>query len=505
MTLEGCLREEKLKIVLVDDEVKILEVIRQYIQANRDYIVFTARDGLEALDIIEREDIDCCLSDLSMPNLDGVELTRRIHLYDNTIPVVVMTGYPSMEKAIHTLQNGVADFLTKPVRMEHLLGTLERVLRERSAFIDRILFKEEARKKKRLHRINKELEEKISEVETIHFILRKLNQKTNSRDIFHALAAISGEITTCEEAHFCVIDQNRKDYQRISSFRRDNGGTEQGISAPEKFVIKRVLHEKMPFIVKRGGLDGQIMAVPFKIRSEVFGILVLAKGGERHHFTEEELFYINILSEKASSLIENLALYENINEHLFSTFFAFVETIEARDPYTKQHSTRVTKYATAIARAMNCSQEDIDKIKFSANLHDIGKIGIPDRILLKEKDLTQEEFEFIKRHPVIGSSIVGNLCMLTDEQEIIRHHHERWDGNGYPDCLQGNEIPFISRILSVADVYDALTSDRSYRKRLPDETALRFIKDNEGGQFDPQVVNVLMSAHRQGELSSAPI
>ena len=247
------------------------------------------------------------------------------------------------------------------------------------------------------------------------------------------------------------------------------------------------------------------MAIPLRIRSEVFGILVSLRRNEASPFNERDLYFSNFLAEKASSLIENLALYENIYENLFSTLYAFVEAIEARDPYTKQHSTRVSSYAISIARALGYSQGEIDGLTVAGNLHDIGKIGIPDHILLKPNKLTDEEYEFIKKHPVIGSNIVKHLYMWTDEQKIIRHHHERWDGQGYPDQLSGEDIPILSRILAVADVYDAMTSDRSYRKKLKDDAVVKMIKENKGTQFDPKIVDVFLKLHKQGNiLSSKP-
>ena len=193
---------------------------------------------------------------------------------------------------------------------------------------------------------------------------------------------------------------------------------------------------------------------------------------------------------------------KNIYENLFSTLYAFVETIEARDPYTKQHSASVSRYAMAIARANGCSQEEIAKLNVSGNLHDIGKIGIPDDILLKPGRLTDNEFEIIKKHPIIGSNIIGHLGMWTDEQDIIRHHHERFDGKGYPDCLKGEKIPLLARILSVADVYDALTTDRSYRKKMSDDVAVKIIRESAGSQFDPKIVDIFLDLHTQGKIKT---
>lgn len=494
--------KERLTILVVDDEKVILDIFREYLEFNDQYSVLTASDGLEALDIIKREQIDCCFTDLSMPRLDGMELARRIHLYDNTIPVVVMTGYPTIDSTIQTLKNGVVDFLTKPIRINQLPLTIERVMRERSLFVDNILLKEEAKRNKRLLRINQELRQKIGEVETINLILQQLNQAATSKDLFKTLVNLSGEVTDCDEAHFCIFAHGVKDPVIITSFLKGAGSAAIDGEWIRKTLVGKVAHDGIPYLIRENDEDDSILAIPLKIRSNVFGMLVSLIRRGRARFTERDLFFVNFLAEKASSSIENLALYENIYENLFSTLYACVEAIEVRDPYTKQHSTRVTSYAVSIATAIGCSQDMVEMLSVSGNLHDIGKIGIPDKILLKRGRLTDGEYETIKKHPIIGSNIIGHFGIWADEQRIIRHHHERWDGNGYPDRLRGEMIPFPSRILAVADVYDALTSDRSYRKKLEDAVAARMIKESLGTQFDPRVAAVFLRLHDQGKITA---
>ncbi|MBW2078043.1 MAG: response regulator [Deltaproteobacteria bacterium] len=476
---------ENLKILVVDDEEIIRNIFKEYLESTKNYSVFTAVDGFEALEIIKTEEIDCCFTDLSMPGMDGVDLIKKIQAYDNTIPVAVMTGYPSIDTTIGTLKHGVVDFLTKPIKMDQLPLTIEKIMRERSRFIDNILLKKEVEKK-----------------ETMNLILQQLEQATTSKDLFTVLVNLSGEITTCDEAYFCINGHEIKDPAIITSFFRDKDKMMIDGGCIEENVVKKVADDGIPLLINENNGSDSVLAIPLKIRSRVFGVLIsLIRDGKRH-FNEKDLYFLNFLAEKASSLIENMALYENIYESLYSTLYAFVETIEARDPYTKQHSTRVTRYAVLIARAMGWSQNEIDVLNVSGNLHDIGKIGIPDNILLKPGQLTDSEYEAIKRHPTIGSNIIGHFNMWTDEQKIIKHHHERWDGRGYPDGLSGEEIPFLSRILSVADVYDALTSDRSYRKRLSDDVAIGMIRENSGSQFDPKIVDVFLKLHEQGKIKA---
>ena len=495
--------DENLNILVVDDEECILDVFKRYFESETNHTLFTASDGFEAFEIIRSESINCCFTDLAMPRLDGLELARKIYQYDNTIPVVVMTGYPSMDIAIETLKNGVVDFITKPFQMEQILPTISKVINARSDLVENILLKEEIKKSKELATINEELHGKIKEVETINLILQKMDQAANSQDLFKILVNLSGKITPCDEAHFCFFSQEMKNYEVITSFFKDKSKKRDGAVYIEKEIAKKIGNDGIPYLIKGKNGEGNIIAIPLKIRSRVFGMLTSIIDHEDKYFSEKDIYYLNFLVDKASSSIENLALYENIYENLFSTLYAFVETIEARDPYTKQHSASVSGYAMSIARKNGCSQEEIAKLNISGNLHDIGKIGIPDSILLKPGRLTDAEYKIIKKHPVIGSNIIGHLGMWTDEQGIIRHHHERFDGKGYPDNLKGEDIPFLARILSVADVYDALTTDRSYRQRMSGDDAAEIIKENAGSQFDPTIVDVFLDLHCKGEIKNS--
>jgi response regulator RpfG family c-di-GMP phosphodiesterase len=208
------------------------------------------------------------------------------------------------------------------------------------------------------------------------------------------------------------------------------------------------------------------MVVPLRIRDKNFDIATAYVFHENFRFNEKHIYYLNFITRKAASAIENIALYENIYDNLFSTLYAFIAALEVRDLYTKKHSTRVVKYAHLIAEAMGCSEEELDVISFSGNLHNIGKINIRDDIFLKPDQLTHDEYKKIKEHPTIGADIIGKLGLLDQGQVIIRHHHERFDSKGYPDGLEGRQIPKLARIVTVAESFDAMISDRVYRKKM---------------------------------------
>ena len=182
-------------------------------------------------------------------------------------------------------------------------------------------------------------------------------------------------------------------------------------------------------------------------------------------------------------------LYLDMRKNYFDILNVLVRAIEASDPYTSGHSMRVSAYAVAIANQVGLPQGKIDLIKSAALLHDIGKIGIDKNILNKNGKLEKEEFDKIKSHPEIGATIIADLSYLTNISDIIRHHHERNDGKGYPDGLSHEDIPLETSILTVADSFDAMTTDRPYRGALSLESALQEIKDNGGTQFNPDIVD----------------
>ncbi|NLK64106.1 MAG: HD-GYP domain-containing protein [Tissierellia bacterium] len=190
-------------------------------------------------------------------------------------------------------------------------------------------------------------------------------------------------------------------------------------------------------------------------------------------------------------------LYLDMRKNYFETLNVLVRAIEANDPYTSGHSMRVSAYAEAIAKQVGLPQSKIDLIKSAALLHDIGKIGIDKNILNKTEGLEKEELERIKSHPEIGATIIADLSYLSNISDIIRHHHERNDGKGYPDGLSYDKIPLETSILTIADSFDAMTTNRPYRASLSLESALKEVKNNEGTQFNPDIVDDAIIALRK--------
>ena len=200
------------------------------------------------------------------------------------------------------------------------------------------------------------------------------------------------------------------------------------------------------------------------------------------------LFFLPLLLARRS-----FELYTKMRKMYLETIRALAAAIDAKDPYTKGHSERVTQTSVALAQELKLPEREIDNIECAALLHDIGKIGIDERILGKDDDLTEEEFKRIKEHTILGAKIIEPVEFLKDSYKAIYHHHERYDGYGYPDGLKEKDIPLSARIIAVADAYDAMGSDRPYRKKLSKDKIMKELTEQSGKQFDPEVVKALFA------------
>lgn len=239
-----------------------------------------------------------------------------------------------------------------------------------------------------------------------------------------------------------------------------------------------------------------IVCVPVKAKGRIIGVL---EALNRNHgeFGEEDVALLSALGNQVAVAIENATLYEQLRETFFETAAALADTVEKRDPYTGGHTKRVMLYTAHIAEEMGLPEDEIANLRLAAILHDIGKVGIPDEILLKNGDLTPEEGETMRRHATIAAEIMGHVKKLGPIMPGVRWHHERLDGSGYPDGLTAEELPLGARIVAVADAFDAMTTVRPYRDAMCVEEALDELKRCSGTQFDGDVVDAfarLMSA-----------
>ncbi|MEW6685235.1 MAG: HD domain-containing phosphohydrolase [Candidatus Edwardsbacteria bacterium] len=249
---------------------------------------------------------------------------------------------------------------------------------------------------------------------------------------------------------------------------------------------------------KSGFVTRSILAVPLKVKDKVIGVAqVLNKIGEGT-FTKDDVELFEGLARQAAIAVENARLYQDLQELFVNSIKTVVSLIDAKDEYTAGHSERVTKYSLMIAKEMGYEEDDLKRLELAGVLHDVGKIGMPDSILKKPDKLTDEEFAIVKQHPARGAEAMVPIKQMKEMIPAIRHHHERYDGGGYPDHLKNNNISQDARIICVADAYDAMTSDRPYRKGLSREEAISRLKKDTTTQFDPEAVEAFCRAMEKG-------
>jgi putative nucleotidyltransferase with HDIG domain len=234
------------------------------------------------------------------------------------------------------------------------------------------------------------------------------------------------------------------------------------------------------------GAMASVLCVLLRTPRRKLGVLHLDRGPWQKPFTMEDLYLADALAASVSAGIECAALLRKQRDVFLDTITMLADMVEMRDEYTGGHTQRVTNYSLLLAERLDLPVADVDLIRTGTPLHDIGKVGIPDQILLKPDRLTPEEFEIMKKHTVIGANFIKEKVPdLIAVLPIVRNHHERWDGKGYPDGLAGQDIPHLARVVALADAFDAMTSDRPYRKGMPVEVAFLEIEKGKGKQFDP--------------------
>ncbi|MDD2717452.1 MAG: HD domain-containing protein [Candidatus Wallbacteria bacterium] len=363
--------------------------------------------------------------------------------------------------------------------------------------------------------INQKLEEKLIEINNFQIISKALNSILDLERLLNMILDIATNLLKVEIVTLFLLDkENQLLVPKIYRGMTEEVAQRSNIKVGDR-IVGYVAKTGENLLIKDIDLDprfahvrsqekkyrtNSLVCVPLKIKDEVIGVLSVNNKINGREFNDSDLEMAMTMASQAAIAIENASLYENMHKSYISTVRALSAAIDAKDKYTSGHSTAVTEYTIPIAREMKLSQAEIEKLEYAGLLHDIGKIGVMEQILNKPGRLTNEEFGSIKKHPVIGFEILKSIDFLKDVTLLVRHHHERFDGKGYPDGLVGEAIPLGARIIAVADTFDAMTSDRPYRKGLPVEIALKEIRNCSGSQFDPRVVEAFVSAYDRGSI-----
>ncbi len=337
------------------------------------------------------------------------------------------------------------------------------------------------------------------------FDMKKTFQKV-LEEIFAILPADRGAILS--------INEDKGKLEILCSRTRDETVEVKDILISQT-ILNRVMEESLGLLIDDAQMDEELkradsifiedirsaLCVPLIQNNETIGIIYLDVSGLKEAFTEDDLDLLMAIAGPASIQVQNALYVTQLKQSYWNTIQALANAIEARDSYTIGHNLRVSMIAMTVASSMGWSEEEIYIVKQGGILHDIGKIGVSDNILLKPGQLEDDEFRSMKRHPEVGAKMISGINFLRPVIPYVLYHHELWDGNGYPNGLEREDIPIEGRLLAVCDTFDAMTTDRPYRKGLAPEVALEELTRYRKIQFDPKVVDAFLMVWESGKIS----
>jgi putative nucleotidyltransferase with HDIG domain len=475
--LSSVSHEDKPRVLVVDDEKFIRDILADFL-GMEGYVVRTAEDGSRAVDELKRAKYDMVISDLKMPKMGGLDLLKEVQTAHPDTLTVIMTGFGTVETAIDAMKRGAYDYILKPFKVEEIVHIVQRGLEKRRLAAENLRLREALS----LYKVSEAIAASLSLDEVLSTLVDSALSELRSDAV----------ATWLEDGEGCFFERS------VQSTPALGDGVSVGRLDAETIVARL---SKGDNIIEHGvrAMDlfksapdrsvSSVAIVPLKMRERLMGWIGVTSLTASKRFDEGQRKMLSIIASRAAAAIENARLYEDLQATFQQTIESLARTIDKMDRYTSGHSERVARYAVALARWLGLPEEQVEIVRQAALMHDIGKVGCALN-LNKPGKLTTEEYEIFKRHPVYGRDILDPIKFLQPVIPGVHLHHERWDGRGYPLGLAAQEIPLVARIITVADTYDAMTSDRAYRRALPHEVTVNEIVRCSATQFDPDVAGV---------------
>jgi len=524
-TTDPASQKTKRTILVVDDDRRVIDLLQISLTQNG-YKVNTALTGEDGLESVRREPPDLIILDLRLPKKTGFEVCAALKSSKDTahIPIVMVSASAEVDARLQGLMHGADDYLTKPFSPKELLIKVRRIFEriEKTELLstkNRELETEVARNREDLLVRNKELRFQVYSLETLMELTHQLNSSLDLDYTLNTLIlSVVGQLRVNSACLFLTDD--REDPKRLDActFKGLKEESARGISFYYAGPFVRALlpldgediqPHRLADLEHDTDLDGEVGALfaagltlvcPVVMKQRLAAILAVGEKVSGQEFQAHDLEMLRVLSESAGMAIENARLFKDLQEAYVSTVRLLVSRIEEKDPYTHGHTERVAAYAVGIAKEMGFVPEEVQRIQFGAFLHDIGKVHTEDHVLHKPGALTDEEWRIVKMHPLRGAEMVKGVRFLERVTDMIRHHHERVDGRGYPDGLKGDEITTAAKIVNVADAFDAMTTDRPYRAGLTVEQAIGQMTEKAGTQFAAEIVEVFVRGLETGNI-----
>jgi len=510
--------DERMKLLVVDDEQEICSLLHDVLTAEG-YDVGVCTDPREALARIEAEDFDGVISDLKMPGVDGLQVARSVKSRDPETAMIVVTAYASVQTAIGALRTGVDDYICKPFDIDQIVEVVRKAISVRLAekknkrLLDQLRQSNtrlQYHEKKLADRVistsrnlmtsNSRLTRRVGELSMLNDISRLLSNELNIDRLLNLSLKIVKDkmgvraglvmLSDGSETMLTIKASLGFDKEALGGCLPIGKGLAGTVAATRAPLLVDDIHRQEDIRPAEFEVNGftTVLGVPLVVKETLVGVLLVYDKVNQDKFSGEDAHLLVTIGSQMAIAIENARLYNVLQDSTLRTVQALANSLEAKDNYTSGHSERVTHYALLLAERLGLSDKMLQNLRYASQLHDIGKIGITERILNKPDKLTDWEFAAIKDHPVIGERIIQTLDFLDEVRAIIRHHHERWDGAGYPDNVLGEDIPLLARIMAVADSYDAMTTARPYRAALSRDAAIAELVHCAGSQFDPRLV-----------------
>lgn len=504
------------RILVVDDEPGVRDILKTYIEYEG-FSVKVAPDGVEALRLAESEVFDVVLSDILMPRMDGLTLAGEIHRMHPDTVVVLMTGYASVNTAVEAIKRNVFDYILKPFQnMQIVLQAVRRALERKQLIQEKKKLVEDLKQTNaelahhrqllmaKVTETDNELARRVERLSILYEISRSASSITSlDKLLLNIMKQVSAAMNN-SPGILWLMDESKTILKRHVAVGLDHLNTlPESISREEGQVGETVRDNRARVCRIPENLNESIFrelmvseditsmaVIPFSFEDTILGAFTIFFKDATP--TDDDISLLSAIADQTSVSIKNAELYADQQRLFRETIEALATAIDSRDHYTGGHSYMVTQYSIAIAREMGFNEKDTELIRVAGLLHDIGKIGISDNILNKPGKLTEEEMGVIKAHPILGRMIIESIEALKPAARIVYHHHEHYDGSGYPEGIRGKDIPLESRILQVADIFHALTSDRIYRKAMTLEQAISVIHEEMGSIIDPEIGEIFL-------------
>jgi response regulator RpfG family c-di-GMP phosphodiesterase len=471
--------DETPRILVVDDEAVIRDILADFL-AMEGFEVRTAPDGAAALGELVSGTYDLVLSDLKMPNMGGIELLEAIGRTAPHVVTIIMTGFGTVETAIDAMKRGAYDYIMKPFKMEEVVHTVRRGLDRKKLAAENLRLKEALS----LYKVSEAIAASLSLEEVMHTVTDAAIHEVDA-DVVMVLLE-DGRGGHFERAR--VVNPRFAEHAGSVDFGELSFST-----LGDHFVSEKKLRVHGDRCLQYFGriphaTPVSMLVTHLTMSGRTIGYLGTLSFTPKKVFDEGQRKLLSIVSDRAAAAIENAKLYENLQATFAQTIKGLASAIDKMDRYTAGHSSRVAAYAQVLAIKLGLPAEQVEIVRQAALMHDIGKIGCVMN-LNKPGILTDREYDVFKRHPTFGRDILEPIEFLSPLLPGVQFHHERWDGHGYPLGLEGQKIPLIARIISVADAYDAMTSDRAYRRAMPHSVTINEIHNCAGRQFDPDIAH----------------